>query len=153
MTSINDWKKIRPSVVLIKNGKILVLRSKYSSGTFYLLPGGSIEKNETIIETATREVKEETNYDIKIEKLLYLQEWIDEKRGKNVLYIIFLGSIKGGVETNTFDVDKNHHIQSIDWIDINKLNEIDFRPSKLIKILQNDYKNNFQNNIVYLAKC
>ena len=64
-------KIIRPSVVLVKGTKILLLKSRYSSGEFYLLPGGGIEGFETVEETAIRETKEETGYDIKIEKLLY----------------------------------------------------------------------------------
>ena len=91
-------KVIRPGVVLIKNGKLLVLRSKYSSGEFYLLPGGGIEGMESLEETAIRETKEETNYDVKIKKLLYLKEWIDEKAGKNLLDVIFLGEIISGRE-------------------------------------------------------
>jgi ADP-ribose pyrophosphatase YjhB (NUDIX family) len=146
-------KTIRPSVVLIKEGKILVLKSTYSSGTFYLLPGGSLEKNETLVDAAIREVKEETNYDIKIEELLYLQEWIDSKRNKNVLYVIFLGSIIGGKETYLLDTDTDHHIKLIEWVDINKLEEIDFKPVKLIGVLQKDFKNNFRNKTIYLGKC
>jgi 8-oxo-dGTP diphosphatase len=145
-------KNIRPSVVLVKNDKVLVVRSNYSDDTFYLLPGGSIESDETLVDTAVREVKEETNYDIQIEKLLYLHEWIDEKRGKNLLYVIFLGLITGGEETNAFDVDKFHHIEAIEWIDIDKLGEIDFRPAGIIKILQDDFKSNFQNAGVYVSE-
>jgi hypothetical protein len=36
-------KTIRVAVILIKDGKILVVKSKYSHNTFYLCPGGQIE--------------------------------------------------------------------------------------------------------------
>ena len=144
-------KVIRPSVVLIKDGKILVLKSKYSGGEFYLLPGGGIEGMESLKETAIRETKEETNYDIKIQKLLYLQEWIDEKSDKNVLYVIFLGKILGGKETNLNDPALSKgNIKGIEWMDIKDLNKITFYPVEIISLLQKDYLNNFKNGGIYI---
>lgn len=134
-------KIIRPSVILVKGTKILLLKSKYSSGEFYLLPGGGIEGFETIEETAIRETKEETGYDIKIEKFLYLSEWIEKERNKNVLYIIFLGKIKGGKETHLNDpcLEKGN-IQAIEWIEIKDLNKIKFYPEEIIPNLKKDIK-------------
>ncbi len=144
-------KTIRPAVVLIKEGKILLLRSKYSSGEFYLLPGGGIEGTESLEETAVREVKEETNYDIKIEKLLYLQEWIEKDRGKNVLSVIFLGKIISGKETHLLDPClASGHIKGIEWVEINKLHEIEFHPKEIVHLLQKDYKNGFKSSGIYI---
>lgn len=144
-------KVIRPSVVLIKGGKILVLRSKYSGGEFYLLPGGGIEGMESLKETAIRETKEETNYDIKIQKLLYLQEWIDTSRGKNVLYVIFLGKIAGGKETHLKDPAlEEGHISGIEWVDIKELHKLKFYPAEIIPLLQKDYLGGFKNGGVYI---
>ncbi len=147
-------KQIRPSVVLMKDGKILLLKSKYSSGEFYLLPGGSIEDLETIEEAAVRETKEETNYDIKISRLLYLQEWIDKKRKKDILYVIFLGEIIGGEETHLNDpcLEKGT-IQGIEWIDIEKLNKIKFYPKDVVPLLKEDCKQNFNRCPVFLEPC
>lgn len=138
-------KEIRPSVVLVRDGKILLLKSRYSSREFYLLPGGSIEEFETIEEAAVRETKEETNYDIKIKKLLYIQEWIYKKRKKDVLYVIFLGEILGGKETHLKDPCLGTgHIQGIEWIEIDKLDEIVFYPKDIFlcsgKIIKKDSK-------------
>ena len=144
-------KIIRPSVVLIKGTKILLLKSKYSSGEFYLLPGGGNEGFETIEETAIRETKEETGYDIRIEKLLYLSEWIEKKRNKNVLYIIFLGKIKGGKETHLNDpcLEKDN-IQAIEWVEVKDLNKIKFYPEKIIPYLQKDSLKKFSNDAIFI---
>jgi 8-oxo-dGTP diphosphatase len=144
-------KQIRPSVVLLKAGKILLLKSKYSSGEFYLLPGGKIEDLETIEEAAVRETKEETNYDIKISKLLYLQEWINKKRKKDILYAIFLGEIIGGEETHLNDpcLGKGN-IKGIEWISIKKLGNIKFYPKDVVPLLKEDCKQNFKRFPVFL---
>ena len=144
-------KVIRPCVVLLKDRKLLVLKSKYSSGEFYLLPGGGIEGMESLKETAIRETKEETNYDIEIQKLLYLQEWIDEKSDKNVLSVVFLGKIIDGKETHLNDpAIAKGNIKGIEWIDIKDLNKITLYPIEIIPLLQKDSLNNFKNGGVYV---
>ena len=144
-------KQIRPSVVLIKDEKVLLLKSKYSSGEFYLLPGGSMEDFETIEETAIRETKEETNYNIKINNLLYLQEWIDKKRKKDVLYVIFLGGIIDGEETHLNDpcLEKGN-IKGIEWVNIEKLGEIVFYPKDIVPLLKDGYKHGFGKSPLFL---
>ena len=137
-------KQIRPSVVLMQNEEMLLLKSKYLSGEFYLLPGGSMEDFETVEETAIRETKEETNYNIKITKLLYVQEWIDKKRKKDVLYMVFLGKIIGGEETHLNDpcLEKGN-IKGIEWINVEKLGEITFYPKDIIPLLKIDCNQGF----------
>jgi len=144
-------KKIRPSVVLIRNKKVLLLKSKYSSGEFYLLPGGRMEDFDTIEDTAIRETKEETNYDIKITKLLYIQEWIDKKRKKDVLYMIFLGEIIDGKETHLNDpcLEKGN-IKGIKWFNVEKMREITFYPKDIVPLLKEDCKQEFNKCPIFL---
>ena len=62
-------KKIRKAVrcFLIKNNKVIV--TKYKQGNrkegYYDIPGGKIEEGEIPVQTAIREMKEETGIDIK----------------------------------------------------------------------------------------
>ena len=49
--------RTRATVVIIKDNKILLVRDKGKSR--YSLPGGGIERNETTITAATRELNEE----------------------------------------------------------------------------------------------
>lgn len=141
-------KVIRPSTLIIRDNKLLVLRSRYWDREFYLLPGGAIENDETLIETAIRETKEETNYDVEITKLLYLQEWIDKERNKNVLDVIFLGKIVGGEETHLNDV--SNHIQAIEWKTVAELKTTTFFPTGILSKIEQGIENDFKDNAVYL---
>src|SRR3989344_6960092 len=108
-------KKIRVSVVLIRDNKVLVVKSKYSSGkNFFLLPGGGVEDYENIDRAAIREVKEETNLDISLVKFLAYSQYLDEVKGKDILEIIFLGKIIQGKETHLNDPSKSGHILNIE---------------------------------------
>lgn len=65
-------------VVLIKSGHILLVRRKVNPGRGLLaLPGGFLNKNEWIIDSAFRELKEETK--IKVDKKV-LKEYIKERK-------------------------------------------------------------------------
>ena len=117
-----------------------------------MLPGGGIEGDESVEETAIRETKEETDYNIAIKKLIYVTEWINEKRGKNVLYLIFLGKIKSGDETHLKDPTlEEGHIRGIEWIDLKHLHKIKFYPKEIIPLLQKDYLNRFKKDAVYVG--
>lgn len=54
----------RPTGIIIKDNKILLMHRIKNSKEYYSLPGGHIEKNETIEKTFIREMKEELNFKI-----------------------------------------------------------------------------------------
>jgi 8-oxo-dGTP diphosphatase len=144
-------KVIRAGVVLLKEDKILVVKSRYSTGEFYLLPGGGIEGFETIEEAAIREVREETNLHIGIKKLLYVKEWIDKRREKNVVDMIFLGTIIDGEMTHRFDPSFGKgHIISCEWIGLYSLAYEMFYPKDLVAQIIKDKQTHFMEGAVYL---
>ncbi len=147
-----DAKKIiRPSTLIIKENKILVLESKYSGREFYLLPGGGIENFETLQETAIRETKEETNLDVKLSKLLYLQEWINKSKNKNVIYVIFLAEIIKGEETHLNDprLEKGH-TQGVTWKTVEELEQLIFFPKEALPLIKEGLAKGFTQDFIYL---
>ena len=72
----NNLKKEKAcGCIIIDNGKVLLVEQ--NSG-FWGFPKGHVEDGETEVETAIREVKEETNIDVLIpnENQRYVQEYI-----------------------------------------------------------------------------
>jgi len=62
-------KKVR--AVIIKNGKILLMGRVKAKREYFVFPGGGVKENEKLKLALIRELKEEFNIDIKIEKLLF----------------------------------------------------------------------------------
>lgn len=75
-----DKQFIATRAVIIKDNKVLIIREAqtYEGGVNpgkYDLPGGKVEKGETIEESLIRETKEESGLDIKVGKPFFATEW------------------------------------------------------------------------------
>jgi ADP-ribose pyrophosphatase YjhB (NUDIX family) len=67
--------RVGSAVLVVKDGKILLgERNKKNANGYWVLPGGGVKWGETIMEAAVREIKEETNLDIKIVKFICHKE-------------------------------------------------------------------------------
>ena len=124
-------------VVVVKKGKVLLI--KHNKG-HYGFPKGHMEENETEIETAIREVKEETNIDVKVDedKRYEISYYKDNGNLKTVIYFI-------GYPTND-DIEPQHsEISEVFWVDIDKVedylgfhNILELWNNKIIKDIKNN---------------
>ena len=69
------------------DGKVLIIRQKQG---FYGFPKGHVEEDETEVETAIRETKEETNIDVLVDESLRfsLSYIVNDTIDKEVVYFI-----------------------------------------------------------------
>lgn len=101
--------------VIIENNKVLL--NQHGDTEFWKFCGGKLEHDETLLETAQREVKEEMGLKIKILKaepfFFYTQKQSDEGL-KDVILVHYLaekiGEIKAGSD-----------IREWQWFDVNDL--------------------------------
>ena len=70
--------------VVRSEGKILYLKNEHNSWDF---PGGKLTLNENINDTLIREIKEETNLEVKIKKLIYAENHLFNNQ--KILVVIF----------------------------------------------------------------
>lgn len=62
--------------VVIHDGRVLLVRAIVDGDDCYLLPGGGQEPGETLSEAVVREVFEETGLTVRVERLLWINEFI-----------------------------------------------------------------------------
>ncbi|MDQ6661285.1 MAG: NUDIX domain-containing protein [Chloroflexota bacterium] len=76
ITFTHDNKKFtyRIAGVVISNNAILFQKAVEDKYTFWFLPGGRAELSESAQETLKREMREELDLDIKVERLLWVVE-------------------------------------------------------------------------------
>ena len=82
-------------VITNDDGKILFVKQKHEENEIWMLPGGTVEDNETSQDAAIREALEETGLIISVERLIWHVEELSETKGQRFVNF-FLGSIIGG---------------------------------------------------------
>jgi ADP-ribose pyrophosphatase YjhB (NUDIX family) len=86
-----QWRNAKPcaGVLVIRNGKVLLVRRTVEPFLGYWdIPGGFCEVDEHPLQTAIREVREETGLEIELTGLLGL--WLDEYVEHTTLNIYYL---------------------------------------------------------------
>ncbi|MDQ9826677.1 NUDIX hydrolase, partial [Acinetobacter sp. 163] len=61
-------------IVFDDDDRLLMVRQHHEGRDIWMVPGGGIEEGETAVETAIREMKEETNVDVEIGSMVWHAE-------------------------------------------------------------------------------
>lgn len=114
-------KIIASGPVIIQNNKLLVTKNKKSE--FCKIPGGTLEKGESLEECATREIEEETGLNCKLIKKLptmKLKHDPDTEKEIDVYLYHYLGKLIQKVKNyKTYDY-KGHEVR---WLPIDKIKQ------------------------------
>ena len=87
----------RVSVITVnEKQEILLVQHKKGTRYYWVLPGGRIEYGEDFATCAVRELKEETNLDIRFGKVVFLSEAIEPDRSRHIINIYATADILGG---------------------------------------------------------
>ena len=87
-------KMICGALVVDANRLVLVKEAGVDYGKWNF-PAGHLDEGEDIFQAAVREVKEETNLDVKLEALLGIYQQ-KNRQGESVIRILFKASLVGG---------------------------------------------------------
>lgn len=111
--------------IIVNENKVLLIQHNEGHWDF---PKGHVEENETEVETAIREVKEETNLDVEVyEDKKYISEYYTNK-GKFKQVVYFLAN-----SINTELKMQEEEIQNIEWISFEEaINKITYDNSREI---------------------
>jgi 8-oxo-dGTP pyrophosphatase MutT (NUDIX family) len=120
----------RVSAVIIESEKILLVHRIKPNKDYFVLPGGSVEKNEDDVSALKREIKEETNLEIETDKLLWeVNNEYDERTQYIYLVSKYTGNLElGSPEKERQSVDNKYVLE---WHDINDLKTVKFFPSEI----------------------
>ena len=112
--------------IIIENNKVVLIQQKKGNWGF---PKGRIEKNETEVETAIREVKEETNLDVKIEDVnkKYVDSYFAKKNEFKEVVFFLAKRIGGEIKP------QENEIKKVEWVDlIEAINRITMKSTKIL---------------------
>lgn len=132
----------RAAGIIIHDGKILFHKNKNDS--YYALIGGRVQICESSEETIKRELREEIGKEVEVVGYIATIENFFEAKGKKYHEIMFVHNIEF---CNKDDKNITHMLYNIEggkdkdvyyeWLDIDKIDNYDIRPSIIKDVLKN----------------
>ena len=118
--------KVRPSVAIIENNHLLLMRYEYGNAQVFNLPGGNTDPGETLVGTLERELREELGIEIEVGPMLLTGEVILPQQKTDVLHCVFIAQVIGGIpilnpsETSALEIK---------WIPLSEINQLEMYPN------------------------
>ncbi len=85
---------VRVALVITRRDRILLAGHEKEGRSYWVLPGGRLEPDETLEQCGRRELAEEAHIDVRVGHLLYLHERMT--RDTRELNVVFRGHLQGG---------------------------------------------------------
>ena len=141
LTIIDKYKTERVELTvlcLIENGDKLLLQNRVKNDwRGYTLPGGHVELGESFVDACVREVKEETNLDIKNPKLVGVKQFPGEA-GRYIVFLFKTTEFSG----NLISSDEGK-MEWKEYSELSNLKTVDDLED-LLKVMNSDTLNEFQ---------
>ena len=116
--------------IILNKEKNKVLLVKNKGTDFWYPPGGGWEcDNETIEQCVVREAREEVGMDVQPVKLIYVQEFRNEKAKKAIIELFWVCEIVSFNENkNHVDLDPNGAVETFKWFSRDEMNLVTVFP-------------------------
>lgn len=160
MVSYEKFNKkfnFRVNGIIYNNDNTKILIHQIKGYNFWILPGGRVEMGEDSQSAIIRELTEELQTNFKIEKLIAINEsffdWFNKKYHEIGFFYKINPLENEKVKFNAMcqkseftGVEGENYI--FKWIELNKLQDIDFRPTCIIDNIVNNCNLAFSHNII-----
>jgi 8-oxo-dGTP diphosphatase len=114
-----SFRHVTADVIVVdeKNEILLVKRAdNLVNGGKYAIPGGFVDRDETVIEAGIREVLEETGYEVEPNLLLRIADNPDRSQeDRQNIGFFYIAKLKGGNDR------LNSEVSEISWFKLNQL--------------------------------
>lgn len=109
-----------------KNKLVLVKHESSLNGVYYLLPGGGLEREESITECVKREVHEECGLNVDVGDLYFVKDVYSDQ--DHTLDLMFLCELRGGKLEN---LDPDKKVKGIVLVGEEELKSINLIPKQI----------------------
>ncbi len=129
--------------IIIKDKQILLTYNRYKGEEFYLLPGGGQKHGEPIDEALKRECLEEIGYNVTLDELIFIRDYIGKNHQFSVedaeihqvelMFTCILGSgnLKSAKMHDDYQIDAR-------WVPLNSLKDINIHPKVLKEVIHSN---------------
>lgn len=131
---------IAAHALIMRDGLVLVTRRSEINDYMPLkwdIPGGFVEPGEPIEEALRREIKEETNLNVRVNKVLYIYSNLSQLPEKQVFQAVYLCEYENGdIKLNPEEHDEHAWISKEEMADLEAIAFLDsFLKKEILKSL------------------
>ncbi len=114
--------RIRAAALIVKNDTILLVQHVHpdSGEVWWVPPGGGVETTDTsVFDCARRETFEETGLDVKLSRIVYIREFVDEENGAHNLELFIISTAYSGelaIRHIQGRGPDEHYIKDVRWV-------------------------------------
>ncbi|MBU1198975.1 MAG: NUDIX hydrolase [Nanoarchaeota archaeon] len=142
--------RIRVGVLIFNEGKLLLIKhvDPKSGYTWWVPLGGGLKEKETIFECGAREVMEEANLSVKLDKVIYLRQFIYNIQDQNNIDVYITSSESSGKKAiaNLKGMGGDEHfIKELKFFSRDEIKDINVFPNFLKENMWQDYDKDFPN--------
>ena len=139
---------VRCAGIVIKDNKILLVKSDYDNKIYWILPGGGLHIGESLKGCVKREVFEETGIKVKVGKLIFIDETCSQQ--SPMIHFTYLCEPQNDDLILGSDPDqKRDVIKDVKYFDMSDIPKMDnFTPPIMKKYLLIAFKNKFNQRVI-----
>lgn len=115
---------IRVAIVILKDDQILLVKHRKAGRQYWLLPGGRVEWNEDLHSALKRELLEETNLQIEVGQLIFINDAIPKDGSRHIVNLFFEGRLLGG----ELRQGEEEILAGVEFVKISELDNLPFFP-------------------------
>ncbi|MDO9556930.1 MAG: NUDIX hydrolase [Coriobacteriia bacterium] len=121
----SDGPRVRVAAVILVGDKLLLVRQRAGGEPYYLLPGGGVDRGETLEQALRREVREETGLECRVGEPVIINDTIAPGGERHLVNITFHAEVIGDTLL-AHPVDRT--VEGIELIEPSTLEGLDLRP-------------------------
>lgn len=120
--------RVSAKALILREGRMAAIRVSDGRDSWFILPGGGQEAEETLEEAVSREVAEEMGLCVKCGELLFAVEGVHGEEFHRI-DLVFACEVLGKLPDTIRQCDTGQ--VGIDWLDVSELNTLPLYPSRL----------------------
>jgi len=115
--------EVRVAALCVSEDTVLLVNHQKHGESYWVLPGGHVEKGESLVNALAREMKEELDLDVTVGALAIVHDFITDDR--HVVNHVF----RAHPDRTTLAVDTGKVLKAARWVSLDELATLDLRPA------------------------
>jgi len=143
--------KVRVAGIVVKDDKLLLMKHRRRGLSYWAFPGGAVQEFETLPDALTRELREETGFEVKPGRLVYIVETFNPRsQSTHTLNLFYLAELVDQAKVVIERHENGEHLDIAEFVPLNDLAGLELYP-EIADVIRQSVENGFPVEAKYLG--